>query len=276
MVRASDLAVSIATLIAASAISSGTLAASNASYAKAGSYNALAYSFNAQATGDIVAYFTGASATYDSQISVMVNGVSTGIFGLNNHSSSIGQSIDFGSVKAGDKLVFVLRVLGSSQQLYSDASMNGGYDLGSSALNGANHIFSTFYDGTNPALSGVPSGTSIQFEDLKFGHSDYDYNDETFVFTNVSAAVKGQPTPPGTPGVPGTPTPPGPPGGTPPGPPSPPPPSPPPPGPPTPSPGVPEPGTWILTLMGFGGLGAALRVRRRASQPGFVGMNSQA
>lgn len=250
MIRASILPVSIAILIATAAVSSETLAAGNASYAKAGSYNTLAYSFNAQATGDIVAYFTGASAAYDSQISVMVNGVSTGIFGLNNHSSSIGQSIDFGSVKAGDKLVFVLRVLGSSQQLYSDASMNGGYDFGSSKLNGANHIFSTFYDGTNPVLSGVPSGTSIQFEDLKFGHSDYDYNDETFVFTNVSAAVKGQPTPPGTPSGPPGPTGPGP---TPPG--------PNPPGPPTPSPGVPEPGAWILMLVGFGALGGVLRRR---------------
>ncbi len=235
MVRASILAVSIATLIAASAISSETLASGNAFYAKVGSYNAQTYSFNAQATGDIVAYFTGASAAYDSQISVMVNGVSTGIFGLNNHSSSIGQSIDFGSVKAGDKLVFVLRVLGSSQQLYSDATMNGGYDFASSTLTGANHIFSTFYNGTNPTLSGVPSGTSIQFEDMKLGHSDYDYNDETFVFTNVSAAVKGQPTPPGTP--PG------------------------PPGPPTPSPGVPEPEAWLLMLVGFGALGGVLRRR---------------
>jgi hypothetical protein len=194
-----------------------------------------------------------------------VNGVSTGIFGLDNHSSSIGQSINFGSVKAGDKLVFVLRVLGSSQQLYSDASMNGGYDFGASKLNGANHIFSTFYDGTNPALSGVPSGTSIQFEDLKFGHSDYDYNDETFVFTNVSAAVGGQPTPPGTPGSPG-PTSPGPTGGTPSGPPGPTgpgstPPGPNPPGPPTPSPGVPEPASWTMMLVGFGALGGVLRRR---------------
>ena len=193
----------------------------------------------------------GASAAYDSQISVMVNGVSTGIFGLDNHSSSIGQSINLGSVKAGDKLVFVPRVLGSSQQLYSDASMNGGYDFGAGALNVANHIFSTFYHGTNPTLSGVPSGTSIQFEDLKFGHSDYDYNDETFVFAHVSAAVKGQPTPPG----------PNPPGPT---------------GPPAPTPGVPEPGAWILMFVGFGGLRITLRLARCTSRPGFTPTTGQA
>ncbi len=126
--------------------------------------------------------------------------------------------------------------------------MNGLYDFGSKSLTGANHIYSTFYDGSNPALSGTPSGTFVSFEDLRSGHSDYDYNDESFVFTNVSAAVQPPPTSPGPPGS-------NPPGPTPPG--------PTPSGPPTPSPGVPEPGAWLLMLVGFGGLGLTLRAARQ-------------
>ncbi len=101
--------------VAASILSNPAMGATKMSYAKTGAYNALTYTFQAQNTGDIVAYFTGASAAYDSRISILVNGVDTGVYGFDNHSSSIGQSIDLGSVKAGDKLVFVLSIVGSSQ-----------------------------------------------------------------------------------------------------------------------------------------------------------------
>ena len=231
-------------------------------YQNAGTYNAVSYTFKAQNTGDLVAYFTGASAAYDNQIGVLVNGVASPVFGLDDHASRIGQSLDFGQVKAGDTLVFVLRVLTVGASLYSDPSRNGGYD----GVAGANHIFATAYDGTDPRLTGVPAGTSVSFDDQAYAHADHDYNDETFVFTNVSSTTKPAPSVPGGPPPtvsqaipPAAPDP----GQTRPS-------GPPPPGSPTPgappplSPGVPEPGAWALMVLGVGGVGAAIR---RSARP---------
>ncbi len=261
--------IAVALLIAAT--SGGARAATTTTYARPGTYNSVRYSFTAKNTGDIVAYFTGASAAFSSEITLLVNGVATGVSGLGNHISAIGQKLDLGHVHAGDTLVFVLKVLSKgAAQILSDASMNAAYDNG---MAGVNHIVSSTYDGSNPALAGVPAGTAIGFEDLTFGHSDYDYNDETFVFTNVAAAVAPVP-PPGTPPAPGgsaaNPTPPG---AGPPGPmPIPPGPTPPPPSPmPLPPPlvsAVPEPSSWALMLIGVGGLGAVLRRGRRDDPAG--------
>jgi hypothetical protein len=253
------------------AVSSGAArAAATTAYAQPGSYNSVKYSFTAQHTGDIVAYFTGASAAFDSEISLLVNGVATGFSGLGNHISAVGQKLNLGHVHAGDTLVFVLKVLSKgAAQIFSDASMNAGYDK---AATGANHIYSSAYDGSNPALAGVPAGTAIGFEDQTYGHSDYDYNDETFVFTNVAAAVAPAP-PPMTPAAPGGPA------ANPTSPiPTSPDPTPPPVPTPTPIPtppppvvsAVPEPSSWGLMLMGVGVLGAVLRHGRRgaaAAQP---------
>lgn len=258
-------------VLAVALSASNAQAVANTAYATAGTYNSVRYSFTAQNTGDIVAYFTGASAAFSSEITLLVNGVATGVSGLGNHISAIGQKLDLGHVHAGDTLVFVLKVLSKgAAQIFSDASMNAGYDNG---VAGMNHIFSSAYDGANPALAGVPAGTAIGFEDLTFGHSDYDYNDETFVFTNVAAAVAPVPAPGTPPGPGGSAADPTPPGAGPPGPtPIPPGPTPPPPPSPTPLPpplvsAVPEPSSWALMLLGVGGLGAVLRRGRRGSPP---------
>jgi hypothetical protein len=69
----------------------------------------------------------------DRSFGLLVNGISTGLVGLNNHTSSIGQSFNFGRVEAGDELTFVDFVTGYATW-YSDPPLNGG--------NG-NHIYST-------------------------------------------------------------------------------------------------------------------------------------
>src|SRR5262249_41101456 len=63
------------------------------------------YSFTATSDGDIVAYFTGTGAGFDLRLGLEVNGIllNAGL-ALPNHSSAIGQSFDFGPVKAGDSL----------------------------------------------------------------------------------------------------------------------------------------------------------------------------
>jgi hypothetical protein len=246
-------------VIAATALIStrGAAAGKLQQYANVGIYNATTYSFTAQSTGDLKAYFSGASAAYESQIGLLVNGVSTGVFGLDNQRSKIGQSLDFGQVTVGESLTFVLKILTlGAKEIYSAPSMNTAYDP--SMAGGANHIFSSAYDGADSSLAGIPAGTFVGFEDLPVAHSDLDYNDETFVFTNVAAAASAPPVATGS--TPPTTTPPT---GLPPGTTTPPGSTPAPPGQPpvTPPSAVPEPATWAVMLLGFGVIGGALRHR---------------
>src|SRR5690349_10179662 len=110
------------TALAASAVF--TLSASVASaaivYPNIGSENLQTYSFTATSTGDLVAYFAGSGAAFENELGLLVNGVSTGLVGLNNHTSSIGQSLNFGRVEAGDTLTFVDLVNGGTTVWYSD------------------------------------------------------------------------------------------------------------------------------------------------------------
>ncbi len=218
MIRKLTLAASAALLLA-SVSTQGAKAADLIPYANIGTYNDTTYTFTAAHTGDIVAYFAGASAGYDNQLGLLVNGVAQGGFGLDDHSTPVGSSIDFGHVDAGDTLVFVLENLSVGQNAYSDPSMNLAYDDGpvTGSTDGHNHIYSTAYTG-NPAISDIPQGTFVGFEDLAFPNSDYDYNDEQFVFTNVATSIGS--------------------GG---------------------EGGVPEPATWSLMILGVGAVGAMAR-----------------
>ncbi len=177
-------------LVAGSAL---VAAADPIPYPDVGSPNPVTYSFTAAATGDIVAYFAGSGAGYDEQLGLLDNGVLTAAgFGLDDHSSSVGQSFDLGPVTAGDTLIFVVDVTNPNLGwIYSDPSMNTSYDLDGSV--GHNHVYSTAYTATSPLLDGIPVGTYVAFEDLQFPDSDFNYFDETYVFTNVATVTHGLP-----------------------------------------------------------------------------------
>src|SRR3569832_34309 len=136
-----------------------TLSASVASaaivYPNIGTENLQTYSFTAASTADLVAYFAGSGAAFENELGLLVNGVSTGLVGLNNHTSSLGQSFNLGHVEAGDVLTFVDYVTGYASW-YSDPSLNSG--------NG-NHIYSRTA-AAGEAFTGSPSGTYVGFEDL--------------------------------------------------------------------------------------------------------------
>jgi hypothetical protein len=146
-------------------------------YPNAGTENSVVYSFTATTTGEIDAYFYGADAGYTNVIGMLVNGVPTGIFGLNDHSSAHGDVLNLGSVTAGDQIVFELKILDPSGvgPWYSDLVMNS---------DGFHHIYATDFGGDML----IPAGTYIGFEDLQ-GGGDRDYNDEQFVITNVTTNV---------------------------------------------------------------------------------------
>ena len=146
-------------------------------------YNNTTYSFIAANTGNIVAYFESKSADYVTEIGLLVNGNPTGIFGLNNQTSIQGNFLNLGPVNQNDTLVFVLRnVSPLGLDVFSDPALNGSFDLSGTDHN---HIYSTPYTG-DPLRDAIPNGTYVGFEDLQFPNSDFDYNDENFIFTNVA------------------------------------------------------------------------------------------
>src|SRR5689334_12353508 len=65
-------------------------------YPNSGTPNPVTYTFTAAANGNITAYFAGSTASYDNELGLLRNGVSTGIIGLDNHTSAIGQSLNLG------------------------------------------------------------------------------------------------------------------------------------------------------------------------------------
>lgn len=173
------LLATVATIALASI--SAMASAAPATYTDIGTQNVVTYNFTAAHTGDLVAYFAGADALYTNTISLLVNGVDTKLSGLDNHTAGYGNSLNFGSVKAGDSLVFRLNVLTTASAWFSDAAQN---------IDGANHVFSSNYAGD----SVIPTGTYVGFEDWSANKgSDLDYNDLKFVFTNV--AVQAVPEP---------------------------------------------------------------------------------
>src|SRR5262249_46322234 len=111
----------------------GTVARADAiPYPNAGTPNPESYSFTAGATGEIIAYFAGGGAAFDLQLGLLVNGVDTGVVGLGNKTSMIGQSLDLGHANAGDALTFVLHNLSVNKLAYSDPTLNVSYDINGS------------------------------------------------------------------------------------------------------------------------------------------------
>jgi hypothetical protein len=152
-------------------ILSANVASAAIVYPNGGSENLQTYNFTASATGDLIAYFAGSGAAFEQQLGLLVNGIATGLVGLNNHTTSIGASFNLGQVNAGDTLTFFDQITGGATW-YSDPALNGG--------NG-NHVYSVAVT-EDQAFANSPAGTYVAFEDLTFPFSDFNYFDQTFVF----------------------------------------------------------------------------------------------
>ncbi len=146
-------------------------------YQDSGTVDTNVHTFTATATGPIGAYFYDSTAAYTNTLSLLVNGVMTpesSIGLLNNHTSNIGDFVILGYANVGDVLTFQLNVSDTGKTWYSDESLN---------VDGINHTYSTAFSGD--ATHSIPGGTYVGFEDL-YGGGDSDYDDESFIFTNIS------------------------------------------------------------------------------------------
>jgi hypothetical protein len=132
--------------------------------------------------GGITAYFYSVSASDTDTISVWDATTHsflspTGAF--NNQSPSTPGSMvtfDSASLQNGDTLYFDLYNTSFTGDVFSSST--------SISTDGENHAYITPFDGTIGSY-GTIVGTYVGMEDLPNGSSDWDYNDDTFVFTTV-------------------------------------------------------------------------------------------
>jgi hypothetical protein len=133
----------------------------------------------ATSTGAVDGYFYGFNAADTDQIQMcdQTKGICSA-FMLDNQTTPVGTETDFGSVAAGDIIIFnLLNVTTDDTFLSSDPSLSADH---------LNHAYVTPYSGTG-GPAGIPAGTFIGMEDLaSFQGSDFDYNDDQFVFTNLT------------------------------------------------------------------------------------------
>ena len=140
-----------------------------------------AVTLTAAATGSIEGYFVFQSA--GDLDSIALWDVTTGVtspYVFPNHSTTLGETADFGNVSAGDHLVFLLYNATTQTTLHSDGQN----------ADGDAHAYITPYAGGRIGGSLFPTGIYIGFEDLLASQkSDFDYNDNGFIFTNIGATV---------------------------------------------------------------------------------------
>ena len=175
-----------ATVVAVFGIASLPLLADTIPYPNIGMI-AQTNTFTASSTGIIMGYFAGADAG-DTDFIQMCDDTTNVCSGwtFNNHATALGASVNFGSVTAGDTLEFQLKD-SRTNLVYSSNPTN--------SADGINHAYTTNYSDTgHPALApSIPAGMFVGMEDLSSGVSDLDYNDDTFVFTNVATTATPEP-----------------------------------------------------------------------------------
>jgi hypothetical protein len=139
----------------------------------------------AASTGEVTGYFFGFSAAADDLVQMCdVTQSTCSALLLDNQSTAVGASADFGPVMLGDVLFFNLINNSTGKTLSSDPAFSD---------DGVNHAYVTTYSGSG-GPAGIPAGMFIGMEDLVVPGSDLDYNDDQFVFTNVSMTMAPEPS----------------------------------------------------------------------------------
>ncbi len=149
------------------------------------SHPAVYSSLKAASTGSVTGYFAGASSADTDTVALYdVTSGRTSSFLFPNQSTVTGATANFGNVSAGDLLVFSLFNRNTGTTLFSNMSN----------ADGVTHAYVTPFTGGLLRGATIPAGTYVGFEDILLSQgSDYDYNDSSFVFTNVSTTVTPEP-----------------------------------------------------------------------------------
>ena len=137
----------------------------------------------AASTGNVMAYFAGANTAGNDYIRLVdVTQNTYSAFVLSTATSTVGQAFNLGAVTQGDVLVFQLinyALMNSATGTYPLLASNPTY-----SDDKINHTYVSSYAGGGA----LPSGTYLAFEDYLGGY-DLDYNDDTFVGTNLSTSA---------------------------------------------------------------------------------------
>ncbi len=145
--------------------------------------------FTATSTGAIDGYFVSRGTADDDDFVRMVD-MTTGTVGpwvLENQTTPIGTMAQLGVANIGDTLVFeLINYTQGGIILASDPSLSE---------DGVNHAYATMFSGG--VLNGFdfPAGTYIGMEDLPVIHSDWNYNDDSFIAVGVSSTGATTPEP---------------------------------------------------------------------------------
>jgi hypothetical protein len=155
-------------------------------YSDPGTVNMQSYSLVATQTGDISVWFAGkGTAQHDDTLTAIVNGVATGIIGLDNQSSSIGQFLDLGHVNIGDSIVFEMIDKTSGANWFTDNSQN---------FDGVNHAYMASFAGGMVGSSLVPQSLYFGFEDVPSCSSDLNYLDLQFYVSTATISAVPEPS----------------------------------------------------------------------------------
>ncbi|RZU41011.1 PEP-CTERM sorting domain-containing protein [Edaphobacter modestus] len=165
------------------------LSASPISYSNTGNVAPTSI-LTAASTGDITGYFFSSSAAATDYIRLVdVTSGYTSSYFFNNHGTAVGSAQNFGFVTAGDILVFEIYNQNNNQTFGTDPSRND---------DGINHAYVSAFGGGLVGATDVPVGLFIGMEDLSSSISDLDYNDSTFIATNVASVPSAHAPEPGS------------------------------------------------------------------------------
>ena len=131
--------------------------------------------------GDVIVYFAGQTAGYDSVLN-LISPTTVGPF-FPNHATAVGTSLNLGTFNVGDVLRFRMDVVSTGDSFYSGP-----------ASGNADSMIHVGHAGWAADATIPYNGVLVGFEDL-YGGGDLDYDDNTFVFRNVtSTAVVPEPS----------------------------------------------------------------------------------
>lgn len=128
-------------------------------------------------TDNIIATYLGNSANYSNDLYLIDPDTDESIFVFNNHSSTVGSTVDLGSFEVGTELIFYIYVNQTGYKFYT----------GNASRNPDGYAHARVQEDWDDGDASTDSVTLVSFEDLYNGA--FNYNDLSFSFTNTTAAV---------------------------------------------------------------------------------------